>query len=416
MLFWHVFIVMTLLCATFVLWPLLKSYRFSKKALREDVRIDICENINEQNLAELEKTLAFGEISEKEFSSLKIDLEKTLTHDNEHARAQHHAPITSQGRSREILLGVALVVPFVVITLYQYLGASPDWKIKTSLDELHQAQSEQDYRERARSLYLQIAARVEDKPDDLNLRFLAGSAATAAGRTDDAIEIYRELAQEHPDQPEILLELTQALMQRSGGNITAEIRQHIQKLLIVSPEMPSALGLAGIDAFQRGEYEQAIEYWSNALRRAQPGSEDAAAFSEAIVRAQTALKASGGSSSRQADQGSGVDLKVSIAEAIELTGDEVVYVYARPWQGPRMPLATKRMRVADLPADVRLDNSDTMAFGRDLNSVPQIEVVARISMDGGPITKSGDWIASHGPLTLSELKGPIELHISEKIP
>jgi len=82
---------------------------------------------------------------------------------------------------------------------------------------------------------------------------------------------------------------------------------------------------------------------------------------------------------------------VSIAEALRHTVQktDTVFVFARA-SGGGPPLAVKRFKAADLPATFRLDDSDAMVPGRDLSSVPEVQLVARLSAGGSAIRQPGD--------------------------
>jgi cytochrome c-type biogenesis protein CcmH len=109
-------------------------------------------------------------------------------------------------------------------------------------------------------------------------------------------------------------------------------------------------------------------------------------------------------------------VKVSLAAGVQASPQDTVFVYARAWQGPKMPLAIHRLTVADLPAEVTLDQSMAMAPGMTINSFPELEVVARISKSGAPEAQSGDWQGSLGPVVLAELDGPLSLTVDERLP
>jgi len=415
MIFWQVYGLFSLLAATFVLWPLFARHRASKKALREDIRGDILEEIVEQHEDELEKTRAKGEISDTEFVSLKVDLAKTLRHDNSLASTRNLAAVTSRKKSRLVLVFVYLLVPIVSILLYWHLGAKQDWDIYTAVRSLHTS-SPEEFHNNARELYALIKKRTEERPENAELLFLQGSAATAIGNYDDAVDTYRELNKRYPGAPQIMTELAQALMNRSGGKITPEVRGLIQGALKVAPMMPTALGIAGVDAFQQGNYDKAIEYWSAAVKQLDPNSGGAKAFTQGIAKAEAALGASGKKPRQASKASASLRLKVTLSDAIKLDGDETIFVYARAWQGSKMPLAIRKFKAGELPKIVVLDSTMAMAPGMDLSSAPQLEVVARVSKSGGAVPQSGDWVASYGPVILDELKGPIDLTISQQIP
>ena len=69
---------------------------------------------------------------------------------------------------------------------------------------------------------------------------------------------------------------------------------------------------------------------------------------------------------------------------------DTVFVVARALNGPRIPLAVLRRRVADLPMDFALDDTQAMSPELKLSSFPDVIVTARISKSGNAISQPGD--------------------------
>jgi cytochrome c-type biogenesis protein CcmH len=85
-----------------------------------------------------------------------------------------------------------------------------------------------------------------------------------------------------------------------------------------------------------------------------------------------------------------------------------VFILARAAGGSPMPLAAKRLRVADLPMDFSLDDSDAVMPTQTISSAKAVVVEARVS-------KSGDAKAKPGDLTggISQVKpGTLNLRIT----
>ena len=84
--------------------------------------------------------------------------------------------------------------------------------------------------------------------------------------------------------------------------------------------------------------------------------------------------------------------RVSLAPALagKAAPDDVVFIFARAAQGPRMPLAVLRIRVADLPRDFTLDDRMAMSPDMKLSSAGELRIEARVSKSGDAIPKSGD--------------------------
>ncbi|MCB1748584.1 MAG: c-type cytochrome biogenesis protein CcmI, partial [Gammaproteobacteria bacterium] len=77
-------------------------------------------------------------------------------------------------------------------------------------------------------------------------------------------------------------------------------------------------------------------------------------------------------------------------------------VLARAPQGPPAPLAVTRLRLAELPAQVRLDDSMAMVPGHNLSAHETVEVLARVSRSGAPQASPGDLEGSVTAATTGE--------------
>ena len=65
-----------------------------------------------------------------------------------------------------------------------------------------------------------------------------------------------------------------------------------------------------------------------------------------------------------------------------------------------MPLAVKRLKVVDLPAEVILSDADAMMEQLRLSNFPQVELVARVSRSGN--ATAGEWIGRSGAVSSTE--------------
>lgn len=90
----------------------------------------------------------------------------------------------------------------------------------------------------------------------------------------------------------------------------------------------------------------------------------------------------------------GAQVRVSVSLdpslAAQAAPGDSVFVFARAIDGPPMPLAVARARVADLPLEVTLDDSLAMAPQFRLSSAARVAVGARISRSGQAMPASGD--------------------------
>jgi cytochrome c-type biogenesis protein CcmH len=75
-----------------------------------------------------------------------------------------------------------------------------------------------------------------------------------------------------------------------------------------------------------------------------------------------------------------------------------VYIFARPANGPRMPLAVLRVKVSDLPKDFSLDDSMAMSPDLKISSASELRIEARVSRSGDAISKPGDLSGEISPV------------------
>ena len=76
--------------------------------------------------------------------------------------------------------------------------------------------------------------------------------------------------------------------------------------------------------------------------------------------------------------------------------DDAVFIFARALSGPPVPLAVKRLKVSDLPAQVSLSDVDAMMPQLKISQFDQVQLVARISRAGN--ATQGEWIGQSGPV------------------
>ncbi len=414
--FWQVFLLVNILAAVFVVWPtvfLAKKYR---QELRSNTRTDSNEDVYQDHVDELEQTLVRGEIDAAELEGLKRDLEKTMVEENHMGSDMSDRPIISSFKSRIPVLTLVFLLPIFSMLLYSMLGAKKDWEIYQLATTRVHAPTE-GLTALTDELIASLQSRVKEKPDNAQNWYLLASTAIEQGSFEEAVRAYRQVLKIEPNAPTIKAELAQALFLRAGNTITPEVRKHANEVLAVAPNMPTALGLAGIDAYRSGEYQTAIDHWKKAVVQLDPDSDAAKALNGGIARSTVALSKSGEQTTADGQNELSVTVKVSLGKSVaNVNKTDTVFVYARAFQGPPMPLAIQKVTVAQLPVTLTLDNSMSMMKGMDLTAFPQIEVIARVSSSGSATPQPGDWQAKQGPIIVSSQKAPIKLKISEQIP
>jgi len=419
--FWQGFLALIVLAIIFVLWPTVFIRKEKKRELLIDAQEEANQDVFKEHVKELQATHLRGELEANEFSALKQDLDKTLVIENEGTASQSDKPIIASFKSRLPVIALAVALPVCTLALYSWLGAKPDWAIYELAKERAHAASMDERNQLSEQLIERLQVRLESKPENEHNWHLLATVASEVGDYDEAVRAFRRVLEIEPRAAQVMAELAQALFLLAGNTITPEVSENTHLALQLNPKMPTALGLAGIEAFQTGKYQTAIEHWSLAVSQLDPSSPSSVALTGGIARAQAALNKSG--ANHQSDTtpevalNSVLNVSVSFDKSlVNAEPDDQVFVYARAWQGPKMPLAIRKLKVSELPIRIQLDNSMAMAPGMDLGSFPQVELVARITGSGSAIPQSGDWQVSEGPIIVAEQTKTITLKIFEQIP
>lgn len=417
MAFWQITAIVAIASTLFVLWPLIRApFSGAKRSTGADSSQDETQlDLYQEHLADLETSLARGDIDQTQFEQLEKELQKTLVlESNQSAGNTGH-----KGGGGRILVAIAVIIPIISFALYSQWGAKADWDIYQKLEALGAATNQEEHSKRIREVAVMIQARLKRTPENIQLQNLLAQTSMSLQDYDQAVEAYRAILREFPESPRIMANLAQALFYRAGNVVTPEVRDYTHKALEIAPMMPEMLGLAGIDAKNQGDLRGAISYWKRAVANMDPNSRTAQGYLSGISKAEKALVDAGESLEEPESEsapGTTIAVNVSLGDAVKVQGDETVFIYARAWQGPKMPLAIQKLSASALPVKVELSDAMAMAPGMDINSVEQLELVARISKSGSPAPQSGDWQGSMGPVSAQELDGPVDIVIDQQIP
>ena len=86
-----------------------------------------------------------------------------------------------------------------------------------------------------------------------------------------------------------------------------------------------------------------------------------------------------------------MSLSEDVTQKLAQGEDKVVFVYALPTNGQRMPLAAVKLMASDLPKMVNLNDGQAMSAQNNLSSVEQVHIFAIVSKQGGVGIKPGDF-------------------------
>ncbi|MDP2132676.1 MAG: c-type cytochrome biogenesis protein CcmI [Sulfuritalea sp.] len=364
--------------------------------------------VHRDRLAELERDHRNGTLSDGDLAEAREELQRQLLDDTAATEVA-----TIDVVSRRSGIAIAIVLPLLAVALYAVIG--------TPAAVLPQAAQVQ----RATADMEQLTARLEQKlaqnPNNPEGWAMLARSYKALGRWDDAERAFGRIGPELNQHAELLAEVAELLVQKNNG-FTPRARELIKQALRLEPGNMLALFLGGGDAFDGGRNAEAVALWERLLPQLEPGSEDARMVESSIAMAR---ERSGGAPARvgrgdvapgtvvpqddvhrgvatAAPDGAGtapanaaakaVSGRVELAAALKgkANPDDVVFIFARAVDGPRMPLAAKRARAADLPLDFTLDDSQAVMPGANLSSAQQVRIEVRVSKSGMATPGAGD--------------------------
>ena len=371
--------------------------------------------IHRDRLSELERDHANGTLSAADLTEAREELQRQLLDDTAAAEV-----VTTDGSSRRGGIVLAVLLPLAAIGLYAMLGTPAavlpgDVQAQRAMADMEQ-------------LTAKLAQKMEQNPNNPEGWAMLARSYKSLGRWDDAERAYGRVGPDLEKNAELLAEVAELLVQKNNG-FDARSRELIQKALRLEPDNMLALFLGGGEAFGAGRYAAAAEYWGRLLPRLEPDSEDARMVESSLAMARersagggrvaaakpapgrgdvlpgtavpqdevhrgVAKPAADVSPAKPAANAAASSLSGRVELAAALKGkagpDDVVFVFARAVDGPRMPLAAKRARVADLPLDFVLDDSQAVMPGANLSSAQQVRVEVRISKSGTATPAAGD--------------------------
>lgn len=345
------------------------------------------------------------ELQEEGAGDLADDARLRLLEDEQGSEVQASG-VDTQRRLPGWLLLVA--VALFSGTLYYRLGAAPDVLISEQLQGL----DDQSTPAQMESLMLAIERRAARRPDNPHYSALLGRYYMGQQDYARAAQTYEELAAIAPQDAQALAYAAQARYLAAGRTLSDAARMRAEQALAIDPHQRTALGLLGMASYEQGQYRAAIEYWQRLVAMEPPGSETASMINGIIDQARDKLgeapRVAGVPVAGDAD-GRGVTVSVSLPDGATVAPGDTVFVLARnAASDSRMPIAVQRLQGRQLPLQLRLDDSNSMA-GQKLSEVESVMVVVQVSPDGRPGEANATFTGQAGPIAPSTAAEGVEI-------
>lgn len=219
---------------------------------------------------------------------------------------------------------------------------------------------------------------------------LLAQAYRAQQRLPDAANALTQAARYAPGDAEILAQAAEArALAAAGHQFDAQSVAMLVHALALHPEHQRARWFLGVAQRQSGHAAEAAHTWEPLLATVAPTTAVALRQQVDAARSDAGLPPLPASATQPAAQ---LTLDVAVTPTLRATlpADAAVFVIAREPGGSPMPVAVRRLALAQLPVRVQLTDSDSPMPTRALGQLATVEVIARISLHGVANAQPGD--------------------------
>lgn len=382
-----------------------------------------------QQLQQLKTRHEQGTLEDSAYAAAKAPLERKLL---DHVMAQPGGTATPVNipapRPSWNLVGL-LSVATLALSITGYLGfgspglpsAGPPGSRPAESAQAPHAMDEEQFAGAVEKL----VERLKSEPENADGWAMLARSYVRMGRHADAVPAFEKAVLLVGDDPRLLVDFADALAMNNGRVLEGEPMKLVARALKADPDNAKGLALAGTDAFNRKDYATSVRQWerlakvapvdSAFLPQLQSSIDEArslagmpagprlvlaappATLAAAAAQDAAPSPAPGASSAAGAALVTGT-VRLTPALAQQAKPDDVVFIFARPAEGSRMPLAILRHQVKDLPVSFRLDDSMAMSPAMKMSQFPKVVVSARISKNGQAAPSAGDLSGQTAPV------------------
>ncbi len=424
--FWGTLLLMSLIAITLLVIPLLRVRQRSKVAYRESNV-----SIFDDKLKELKVDLEDGVIDQAHYQFACNELERELLIDvADESVDRATASVMPLKRKPVVAVIIAVFVPITAVVLYLNLGMYSAMSEATQAQTAEQGQTQAQM---ARQHQMSIPEMIKKLQQRIDARGGSEEDWTMLGRAYEYTKDYAKATQAFgkalalsPKNTDLMLAQAESMALQNNKQFGEPSKRLILKVLKLQPGNMKAMWFAGVAEFQAGDYHKSINYMTlladtgtvknaklkqiilgyvTAARRKLIASGEKMPELESMEKkkkiramsvATTQTTRPARSSSSASSQPAVLHIHVTVSKEVkqQFKGDADVFVYAKAQQGPKMPLAVKRMKLSQFPATIVLSDSMAMMKGMNMSAFGKVIISARVTTSGSAIARPGDYIGT----------------------
>ena len=309
-------------------------------------------------------------------------------------------------RSTAALVAMLVALPLAAVVLYNSISNFP-WDSPIAAAAVPPGHGDGGAGD-MNAITAQLEARLAANPGDVEGWQMLGRTYLVSGEAVKAAAAYQKAIDlTGGSDPALKLDLAEALVLTEDPSVQDQAKQIVDAAMAADASNGKALWYSGVMATRAGDKETAKARWSKLLELSPPEDirqivvaqlaelgVEAPAVAAASPPAMGAGAASAGAAEGPAPTGRTIRISISVDPKIagKLQPGTPLFVAARQPGIPGPPLAAVRLSSDQLPMTVVLSDANAMMEGRNLSSVDDVEVVARVAFGGTAVTATGDLI------------------------
>ncbi|MCO4321697.1 c-type cytochrome biogenesis protein CcmI [Aliidiomarina quisquiliarum] len=361
-------------------------------------------SVYESRLLELEEDRKQDLLTDKDLANAQRELKKAFVTDV-------HDPDEQVSMKPASISWVIAVVVISALGLYLWAGSWQQQRLAdhalAQLEERSQRllndSSGQIEPEEMMLFALGLRQRLGEKPN-ASAWSLYGRIMLQLGQLDEGIEAFEQSQRLEPKNISNLMYYSQSLIMSGSDNDLARAAGFVRTILEEDRGNVDALALLGVIAYERGDYERAVQAWELTLQLLNDGDPRLLALEKSLADAKA----------RADGSVLALTVNVNISEQLrnEIPFGATLFVFVRDPDGGRAPIAVVRQVVADFPVTVTLTDADALMTATGLSDASNWLVGARLTRSGTIEMEIGDMEAR--PVVVEAGPGlNVELRLTE---
>lgn len=416
-------VIIIALAIAFTLLTLGLKWQRSAHLDRDKQNIDILR----QEFVDLKAQLVAGELTEAQYQQAYDELVIALGNDLKKEESDS-VPRLNLGQGKT-LAGLFVFLGVLTFGLYFKLGspqALNPAKQDLTMEQAHN-QADMNGMPSIAAMVEKLRQKLEKNPNNVDGWMMLGRSYMVLKHYDLAVDAIAHAYAQKSEDPGVLLFYADAITMQNGGTVNDKAFKLIQRAIAKTPDDPTAMWMAAMAYESQGDYKKAVGYWQNLLPKVQANASDYQEVQMHLAHAQSRLTGkpmaipNPGAAPQQAS--SNTSASASVTAVIKLDDkyklrvkpSDTVFVFARAVNGPRQPLAAKRLQVKDLPATITLDDSMAMSPMNKISDYAQVYIGARISRSGNAMPSSGDLEGRSGSVKTKQSGQNTEVLINQEV-